>query len=211
MEATGYWPWWMAAAALGAVTVGAWLLTRRPLGVSGIIGRFVNLREELAVQRSEEALGHDEADEAAAEAALLAMTREAFGDLPQPSEPAAVKPAAAPASRTLAPRPSLGAHATFLVALALGGLASRLLRGRFEPSADLGPAFAAVVGEGWRGWVALLLGGAMVGFGTTLCGGCSSGHGLFGCARLQPGSLLATALFFGSAVGVSFLLGGGLS
>jgi hypothetical protein len=56
----------------------------------------------------------------------------------------------------------------------------------------------------------LVLGGALVGFGTTLAGGCSSGHGLFGCARLQPGSLLATASFFGAAVGVSLVLKGGL-
>ncbi len=208
MHAIGYWPWWIAAAALGALTVGAWLLTRRPLGVSGIMGRFVNLREELAVQRSERAFARDGA---AAEAALLAMTREAFGDLPSPSEVPLGAAPAPPAGRALAPRPSLGAHATFLVALALGGLLSRLLHGSRAPSADLGPAFASLVGQGWRGWAALLAGGAMVGFGTTLAGGCSSGHGLFGCARLQPGSLVATALFFGAAVGVSFLLAGGLS
>lgn len=208
MHAIGYWPWWIAAAALGALTVGAWLLTRRPLGVSGIMGRFVNLREELAVQRSERTLARDGA---AAEAAILAMTREAFGDLPSLAEVPLGAAPRFPAGRALAPRPSLGAHATFLVALALGGLLSRLLHGGLAPSTDLGPAFASLVGEGWRGWAALLAGGAMVGFGTTLAGGCSSGHGLFGCARLQPGSLVATALFFGAAVSVSFLLAGGLS
>ena len=55
--------------------------------------------------------------------------------------------------------------------------------------------------------VLLLVGaGVMVGFGTRMAGGCSSGHGLSGCSRLQPGSLLGTAAFFGAAVAVSFLL-----
>jgi hypothetical protein len=39
MSAVGYWPWWLAAAALGTLSVGAWLQTRRPLGASGVIQR----------------------------------------------------------------------------------------------------------------------------------------------------------------------------
>jgi uncharacterized membrane protein YedE/YeeE len=56
-------------------------------------------------------------------------------------------------------------------------------------------------------FVVLLLGGAMVGFGTRMAGGCTSGHGLCGVSRLQKGSLLATLAFFGAAVVTSFLLG----
>ncbi len=52
----------------------------------------------------------------------------------------------------------------------------------------------------------LFVGGVLVGFGTRLAGGCSSGHGLSGCGRLYPTSLLATAVFFGTAVLVSFVL-----
>jgi uncharacterized membrane protein YedE/YeeE len=52
----------------------------------------------------------------------------------------------------------------------------------------------------------LFVGGILVGFGTRLAGGCSSGHGLSGCGRLQPVSIVATAVFFGTAVLVSFLL-----
>lgn len=54
--------------------------------------------------------------------------------------------------------------------------------------------------------VVLFVGGVLVGFGTRLAGGCSSGHGLHGCGRLYPVSLVATAVFFGTAVAVSFLL-----
>jgi len=56
------------------------------------------------------------------------------------------------------------------------------------------------------GLAILLVGGLLVGFGTRMAGGCTTGHGFSGCSRLQPGSLIATASFFGTAVGVSFLL-----
>jgi uncharacterized protein len=41
----------------------------------------------------------------------------------------------------------------------------------------------------------LILGGLMVGFGTRLANGCTSGHGVCGLARLSPRSLAATATF----------------
>jgi uncharacterized membrane protein YedE/YeeE len=40
----------------------------------------------------------------------------------------------------------------------------------------------------------------LVGFGTAMSGGCTSGHGLVGVARLQVPSLVATACFFGIAI-----------
>ena len=41
----------------------------------------------------------------------------------------------------------------------------------------------------------LVLGGLLVGFGTRLGSGCTSGHGVAGLARLSPRSIAATALF----------------
>lgn len=41
----------------------------------------------------------------------------------------------------------------------------------------------------------LIAGGLMVGFGTRLAKGCTSGHGVCGMARLSPRSLAATATF----------------
>jgi uncharacterized membrane protein YedE/YeeE len=52
----------------------------------------------------------------------------------------------------------------------------------------------------------LFVEGVLVGFGTRLAGGCSTGHGLNGCGRLYPDSILATAVFFGAAVLVSFVV-----
>jgi uncharacterized membrane protein YedE/YeeE len=47
----------------------------------------------------------------------------------------------------------------------------------------------------------LVLAGALVGFGTRLGGGCTSGHGICGIARLRARSLVATLTFiaFGAA------------
>ncbi len=42
---------------------------------------------------------------------------------------------------------------------------------------------------------ALLLAGLLVGFGTRLGSGCTSGHGVCGLARFSPRSLVATATF----------------
>lgn len=41
----------------------------------------------------------------------------------------------------------------------------------------------------------LLLGGLIVGFGVTFGGGCTSGHGVCGMARLSPRSIAATLTF----------------
>lgn len=235
MTAASYWPWWLGAASLGAVTVSSCIVARRPLGVSGILGRFVRLREELAVERQRRAAA---ADHAALEAALLAATADAFGAA-APVAPGAARdaleaappgcaggegacgsapeasargPARAPCGgecRSPAARPTLGAHAVFLLSIALGGLVVQLCRGAWSARLDMGPTFAALHGGGARGALVLLGGGLLVGIGTTVSGGCSTGHGLSGCSRLQPGSVAATMTFLGMAMLVSCLLSGG--
>ena len=45
------------------------------------------------------------------------------------------------------------------------------------------------------GWATLMVGGLLVGLGTRLANGCTSGHGVCGLARLLPRSLAATATF----------------
>ena len=46
----------------------------------------------------------------------------------------------------------------------------------------------------------LVVGGLVVGFGTRLGSGCTSGHGVCGISRLSPRSLAATAVFMTSGV-----------
>lgn len=47
-----------------------------------------------------------------------------------------------------------------------------------------------------RGFIFMIVGGFLVGFGTRYARGCTSGHGIFGLSSLQWPSLLATASFF---------------
>lgn len=61
-------------------------------------------------------------------------------------------------------------------------------------------------------WPWMMLAGLLVGFGTRLGGGCTSGHGVCGVARLSPRSLLATMVFVLAGMATVFvvrhLLGG---
>ena len=54
--------------------------------------------------------------------------------------------------------------------------------------------------------VAMLVAGLLVGIGTTLGSGCTSGHGVCGLARLSTRSLAAVATFMGCAGITVFLL-----
>ncbi|HET7710206.1 MAG TPA: YeeE/YedE thiosulfate transporter family protein [Sphingomicrobium sp.] len=54
--------------------------------------------------------------------------------------------------------------------------------------------------------VLLIVAGLLVGFGTRLGSGCTSGHGVCGIARLSPRSLLATATFMAAGAITVFLL-----
>ena len=52
----------------------------------------------------------------------------------------------------------------------------------------------------------LALAGLLVGFGTRLGSGCTSGHGICGMSRLSPRSLVATAIFMFTGALVVYLL-----
>lgn len=99
-------------------------------------------------------------------------------------------------------------HAAFLIGLVLGGFASATLAGTFAPTFfDAGPTFARMFGSSPASTVLVMTGGGvLVGFGTRMASGCTSGHGLCGIARLQPGSLLATCAFFGTGILFSMAL-----
>lgn len=199
-----YWPWWFSAAFFGTFVVGIWLLERRLLGVSGSYAVAIERT------RAQEAAARklDEADPAAVEDALLRATLAAFGPeaVAEYERERAAEAAAAPAP--VAPRGSLprSAHLTFLVMLAVGGALGALVQGSWRLRFDLGAVHEALTGGGALSVVVLLVGGVLVGFGTRMAGGCTSGHGLSGCSRLVPASLVATASFFGTAVAVAFLL-----
>jgi len=197
---SGYWPWWAGALGLGILPIAYWLVLRRSFGVSGLMGRLVSVREEFAVLRDNAAAPKSQED---LEALLDAATREQFGSLPPGDVPL---PVAVPRGRALGARLGILEAAAFVIAMAGGGLVSRLYAGH-APGPWMGEAFRRAFGSGALALGALVLGGALVGAGTTLADGCSTGHGLTGSARLQPGSLVATACFMAAAMGVSLLIG----
>jgi uncharacterized membrane protein YedE/YeeE len=86
-----------------------------------------------------------------------------------------------------------GWRVAFIVGLLLGALAYILAVG--------GPAPVEVLASP----PAILVGGLLVGFGTRLGSGCTSGHGLCGLARFSRRSIVATAVFFGVAMLTVFL------
>ncbi|OWQ78033.1 YeeE/YedE family protein [Stenotrophomonas maltophilia] len=49
-------------------------------------------------------------------------------------------------------------------------------------------------------WPSVVVAGLLVGFGTRLGSGCTSGHGICGLSRLSPRSIAATALFMAAGM-----------
>lgn len=86
-----------------------------------------------------------------------------------------------------------------------GAIATLTTTGHWEPRL-FHDTHRDLFGGGIAAFAVLLGGGMLTGFGTRMAGGCTSGHGLIGCARMQPGSLVTTATFFGTAIAVSMAL-----
>lgn len=75
----------------------------------------------------------------------------------------------------------------FIVGLWAGALIYSLARG-------------ALPVEVPTGWPLIIGAGLLVGFGTRMGGGCTSGHGVCGIARSSRRSIVATLVFMGSAI-----------
>jgi uncharacterized membrane protein YedE/YeeE len=76
--------------------------------------------------------------------------------------------------------------AAFVVGLPLGALILEIM------GADVPARFP--------GMATLITGGLIVGFGTRLGSGCTSGHGVCGLARFSPRSVVATATFMATGI-----------
>lgn len=82
----------------------------------------------------------------------------------------------------------------FLAGLLLGALLMSLLR------PDLA---ASTLQTGWPGMIAA---GLIVGFGTRMGSGCTSGHGVCGMARLSRRSITATMTFMAAGFATVFVM-----
>ena len=81
-----------------------------------------------------------------------------------------------------------GWRATFIAGLILAPLSATLV-GYTIPIPQMPASLVTIV-----------VGGLLVGFGTRLSNGCTSGHGVCGIARLSPRSITATAIFMAAAI-----------
>lgn len=198
-----YWPWWAGAMALGSITVLYHVLVGRRFGVSSSWERVVHWKVERAVEQMDARVRENSA---AFEAALREATVAEFGEGGDGDVLTTTPPATTTSTPSPTPRLPLSASLTLLVMILVGSFAAAIINGRFQLRGDMGPDFADIVVRGPLMWPTLFIGGIMVGIGTRMAGGCSSGHGMSGCSRLHPISILATSVFFGTAVVVSTLL-----
>jgi uncharacterized protein len=81
----------------------------------------------------------------------------------------------------------LGWRAAFLAGLVAAPLAVAAV-GRPMQIPDMPKSWAVIIGAG-----------LLVGIGTRLAGGCTSGHGICGLARFSPRSIVATCVFVATA------------
>lgn len=81
----------------------------------------------------------------------------------------------------------------FIGGLIGGGFLFRLLTGALPVQLEA---------QGWQ----LISAGLLVGFGTRLGSGCTSGHGVCGIARLSPRSIFATLVFIGCGMLTVYLM-----
>jgi uncharacterized protein len=82
----------------------------------------------------------------------------------------------------------------------------RLWRAAFVVGLIAAPLAAALAGHAVAmpqmpaSYGVIVIAGLLVGFGTRLGNGCTSGHGICGIARLSPRSIVATMVFMAAAI-----------
>jgi len=102
----------------------------------------------------------------------------------------------------------------------ISGIVGRLLQGAQVPTGMLfvlglmaGPLLFRLVVGAWpvvtvtTFWPLLMAGGLLVGFGSRMGSGCTSGHGVVGLARLSRRSIAAVATFMTAAIVTVFVMG----
>ncbi len=214
-----FWPWWIGGGAV-ALMAGIYpLLTGRTLGVSSVyVALLRSLKKEDKFEMTPEELAE----------MMMAATAEEFGSGDGDSdgdsdsdgddhsngfdlsdyEQVDYDPDAAQAdSDSLAILTGGEGRGYFLVGMIGGGFIAAQFRGLPIKWSSLGVHFDERYGDNiWFILSVLLVAGILVGFGTRMAGGCTSGHGLTGMACRQPGSLFSTMTFWGVGMSVTWVL-----
>lgn len=201
----GYWPFWLGALGLSSTAFGFCYFMKTPLGVSGFFRKVIFFRSNLKEERMKASM---KANQASVQAALEQATAAHMAQLSEADRKLleAHKPSPKTKRTGKAGVVSLSASAIYLIFIIVGGFLGQSLSGSWALEFQPGQAFHSLVAGPQLFIPVLIVGGILVGFGTAMSGGCTSGHGLSGTARLQPGSLVSTASFFGTAILVAFIL-----
>lgn len=85
-----------------------------------------------------------------------------------------------------------------------GAFVAGLLSGPLLYAAAAGAPAAMTVSAGWP---LIILAGLLVGVGTRMGSGCTSGHGILGLARLSKRSVAATLTFLLSGIATATIIG----
>ena len=88
----------------------------------------------------------------------------------------------------------MGWRVAFVAGLWLGGIVYWLVRGE---------VFAVQLAAAWP---VMLIAGLLVGFGTRMGGGCTSGHGVCGLGRMSARSLVAVIVFMAAGMISAFIV-----
>ncbi len=83
----------------------------------------------------------------------------------------------------------------FITGLLLAGVVSAVLGGGWQPTWDLGMFDTHIGGGPIVKVIWMFAGGILIGLGTRMAGGCTSGHGIFGMSNFEKSSLIATLSF----------------
>ena len=94
----------------------------------------------------------------------------------------------------LRPEPGGAWRYLFVLGLVLGPIIYHQISGAMAPL----PSEA--------GWPLTIMAGVLVGFGTRMGGGCTSGHGVCGIGRLSLRSMVGTVVFIGTGMATVFVM-----
>lgn len=197
---------WIGGALLAGTAILSHILTGRFFGVSSFWERVIWWRETKQLQQAQQ--------DAACDTTLAAETQAFLAELSEEERTAILKEMDAQKDVVDSQVESATErkeqpiyYAVFLLGLIAGGwLSQNLYYNGALPAAMPDIGFLALGGSVEIQCVLLVVGGILVGFGTRMLGGCTSGHGLIGCSNLKTASIVSTALFFGIAILVNLAI-----